>query len=57
LTCPPDFIELINNHAYEFVWNKKPEKIKRLTFIAEYENGGLKMLDTEFFKSSKSYVG
>jgi hypothetical protein len=54
LEIPPDFIDLINTLSYNFIWNNKPEKIKRLTLIADYEDGGKKMLDIDsFLKSQK----
>jgi hypothetical protein len=47
---PPDkFEEEIIDIAYTFIWNGKPDKIKRKTLIAEYEKGGLKMLDINSF--------
>jgi hypothetical protein len=49
ITPPPDFIAEIKNLAYGFVWNHKPDKIKRETLIANYNKGGLKMLDLDSF--------
>jgi hypothetical protein len=55
LTLPPNFIELINEIAYNFLWNNKPEKIKRKTIIADHESGGLKMIDiNSFLKAQKA---
>jgi hypothetical protein len=55
LICPPKFIEHINDLAYKFIWNNKKDKIKRKTIIAEYEDGGLKMIDIEsFIKAQKA---
>ena len=55
LTCPPTFIENMNDLAFSFVWNNKPNKIKRTTLIADYEKGGLKMLDIDsFLKAQKA---
>ena len=34
---------------YTFLWNGKPEKIKRKTLIQNYEKGGLKMIDIDRF--------
>jgi hypothetical protein len=52
---PQDFITTLNDIAYDFVWGYKPEKIKRLTLISEYEQGGQKMLDIEsFLKAQKA---
>ena len=55
LTLPPEFTELINDIAYQFLWNNKPEKIRRKTIIADYEQGGLKMIDINcFLKAQKA---
>jgi exonuclease III len=55
LDSPPKFIEHINDLAYKFLWSNKKDKIKRKTIIAEYEDGGLKMLDiTSFIKAQKA---
>jgi hypothetical protein len=52
---PQDFIDYIIDLAYNFVWSNKKDKIKRLTLISEYENGGLKMLDiSSFLKAQKA---
>ena len=55
ITTPTKFIELITDIAYKFIWQNKPEKIKRQTLIAEYEKGGLKMIDIcSFLKAQKA---
>jgi hypothetical protein len=55
MPAPPEFIEYLNDLAYNFVWSNKPNKIKRLTLIADYEDGGLKMLDIpSFLKAQKA---
>jgi hypothetical protein len=55
ITSPPKFIELVNGMAYKFIWGNKPEKIKRKTLIADYEKGGLRMLDiNSFLKAQKA---
>ena len=37
---------------FEFLWEGKPDKIKRNTIIQNIENGGLKMVDIELFITS-----
>ena len=49
LIPPEAFIKSINNLAYEFLWDGKPNKVKRNTIIADYFDGGLKMLDIKQF--------
>ena len=52
---PEDQLKVINTSMFEFLWNKKPDKIKRKTIVQNLENGGLKMIDTnKFLKSLKS---
>jgi hypothetical protein len=55
VTTPADFCKLINDIAFNFLWQNKPDKIKRQTIIADYEKGGLKMLDFfSFIKAQKA---
>jgi hypothetical protein len=55
LNPPTDFKDKIAEIAYNFIWHNKPENIKRLTIIADYEKGGLKMLDIgSFLKAQKA---
>ena len=47
-----NFINSIKNKMFEFLWEGKPDKIKRKTIIQNIENGGLKMIDIELFINS-----
>ena len=47
LQYPPK--EIIKEIMYAFIWEGKPEKIKRVILIQDYEKGGLKMIDLEMF--------
>jgi hypothetical protein len=49
LDVPDSFMENIIDIAYKFLWSGKKDKIKRKTIIANYCNGGLKMLDLKTF--------
>ena len=52
---PSEFIDTVNDLAFKFLWSNKPDKVKRKTIIAEYEEGGLRMLDIKtFVKAQKS---
>ena len=42
-------IKEIEKIMYAFIWEGKPEKIKREILIQDYENGGLKIIDLEMF--------
>ena len=47
-------IKRIERQMFEFIWDGKPEKIKRNILINNYDAGGLKMIDLEtFIKSLK----
>ena len=47
---------IIINHIeiimYAFIWDNKPEKIKRNTLIQKYEAAGIKMVDIRKFIQS-----
>ena len=37
---PKTYINEIESCFYRFIWKGKPDKIKRLTLIGDYEKGG-----------------
>ena len=41
---PPHFIKDLYKLFYDFIWNKKPDKIKKLQLCNDYEYGGMKMI-------------
>ena len=43
--CPYTMLEKIDKVLFNFLWGKKPSKIKRETIIADYSLGGLRMPD------------
>lgn len=45
----PDIFKDLENIFYSFLWNKKPDKVKRKVIINSYEKGGLKMPHLESF--------
>ena len=48
-------MEKLNTIFYRFIWDKKPDKIKRIVLIQDYLDGGLKMINTDWhIKSLKS---
>ena len=53
---PEDFVKQLIQIAYNFIWQGKPEKVKRKTVIADYEHGGLKMLDIESFLEAQKVI-
>ena len=45
LVVPPNFDKEVNNACFRFVWNFKPDKIKRSTLIGPFDKDGLQMVD------------
>ena len=43
-----DFIKSVNDELFKYIWNDKPDRIKRVKFIQDYDSGGVKMPDFEF---------
>ena len=46
---PMSTIDRIEKIIYSFIWDSKPDKIKRSTLIQNYETGGIKMIHIEKF--------
>ena len=42
-------INYIEKQMYSFLWNGKPDKVKRSSLIQTYDKGGLKMIDIDKF--------
>ena len=55
LVVPVDIIKKVNSMIFKFIWNGKPEKIKRNVLIREFEEGGLKAPDFEVMITAASY--
>jgi len=52
LVIPNTYIPIIKNSVFNFIWNKKQDKIKRDVMYQDYSNGGLRALNVEvLFKS------
>ena len=47
-----DILRKIDNMFFKFIWNGKPDKIKRKTLTKSYMQGGLSMIDTSHFLSA-----
>ena len=50
-------IKELNEAFYHFVWDGKPDKIKRNVIIKEYSDGGLKKIDLFSFSKSLKLSG
>ena len=52
LDIRPNDTSRIKKFIFSFIWNKKPDKIKRNIMCQDYTNGGLRALDPDMlFKS------
>lgn len=47
LNVPTEFVKEVNSNIFSFVWNFKPDKIKRKTLIGPVCKGGLNMVNFE----------
>ena len=45
LKVPPNFAEKVNDICFQFIWNYKPDKVKRQTIVLPVDKGGLNMVD------------
>lgn len=45
-------IKEVNKLFFSFLWNGKPDRIKRNVVINDYPSGGLRMIDIESFSKS-----
>ena len=53
LPNPPDkYMQDFQKMIFKFIWNKKPDKIKRLTAIKSVRDGGIGAVDIEAFADS-----
>ena len=44
---PEKYKKEIESKCFKFIWNGKPDKVKRNTLIGDFEKGGLNMIDIE----------
>ena len=44
-----NYIDLLEKEIFKFIWNGKPDKVKRNTLIADYGLGGLNMIDIKSY--------
>ena len=42
---PEEFIDKVNSLFFNFLWEGKPDKVKRKAIILDYKHGGLRMID------------
>ena len=49
LDSPRKAIQKLNSEIFSFKWDSKPDKIKRTSLYRDYKNGGLRMVNFEYF--------
>jgi len=53
---PEQLIKEINSLIFNFIWDKKPPKIKKSTIIAQRKYGGLKMTDFNILNKALNVI-
>ena len=52
VSCQTNIEKEIENNCFKFIWDGKPDKVKRNTMIGNFEMGGLNMIDIESYFAS-----
>ena len=54
-TPSPSIVNTLNDMMFKYLWNYKPDKIKRMQITQDYQNGGLRMINLDsYIKALKS---
>ena len=53
LLTSKNILDSINRLFFQFLWDKKPEKIRRNTIYRDYNQGGIKMINVYHFENSQ----
>ena len=43
------YVDQLEKEIYNYIWDGKKDKVKRNSLIADYEKGGLKMIDVKSY--------
>ena len=46
---PVDILKKIKFEIFNFIWDSKPDKIKRSVIMQDYKIGGLRLINTDYF--------
>jgi hypothetical protein len=46
---PKKYRKEIDSKCFKFIWNNKPDKVKRNTVVGKLGNGGLRMIDIQSY--------
>ena len=44
---PVDIINKIKSEMFKFIWNSKPDKVKRFVLMQNYKNRGLRLMNRD----------
>ena len=44
---PVDIINKIKSEIFKFIWNSKPDKVKRFVLMQNYKNRGLRLMNRD----------
>ena len=53
---PVDILRKIKSEIFNFIWESKPDKIKRSIIMQDYKNGGLRMINLDYFIEALSIM-
>ena len=56
ISLTTEIVKQVNSVFYNFIWDSGKDKIKPLSLISDYENGGLRMPHIEAFIKTKNHV-
>ena len=51
------FLKATNKLIFNFLWDGKPDKIKRSIMVSDYTSGGMKMVDIYNFERALKLIG
>ena len=56
LVTPPEIVSSVTTSLFDFIWCKKPDKIKRQVMYQDYADGGLRVSNMEVMAKSLKLV-
>ena len=55
VSVPGSFFRKVDSILYNFLWDGRPDKVRRDTIIGDYSEGGIKMIHAESFYTSQVF--
>ena len=53
---PVDILRKIKSEIFNFIWESKPDEIKRSVIMQDFKNGGLGMINLDYFIEALSIM-